>query len=144
MFSEEEKFIINMIILTFGLGFTAWQVRELKKSTHIQAYQNVLRNYIDCCNFAQFEPLYKKYFDKMNIDDKSILLFSALMNTFEMLCVQKTQKIIGDDVWNPWKNYFIELLKLDVNYQSMWNVLKDKNIYHKDIVELINKELKIS
>ena len=66
------------------------------------------------------------------------------MNTFEMLYVQKKQKIIANDVWDPWKKYFIEVLKEKEGYEDIWKTLKNKNLFHEGLIEIIDKELSIS
>lgn len=137
---ESGVLIITLVVLFLTLVVFIWQTRELKKSTQIQAYQSVLANYIGCIT-EQGEPLYKNYFKNLRVDDKDINLFAALLNTFEMLYVQKDQKIISDDVWIPWKNYFTELINGSENYKKMWEALKERKIYHQGLIEIINKEV---
>lgn len=137
---ESGVLIMTLLVLFLTLVVLIWQTSELKKSTQIQAYQSVLANYIGCIT-EQGEPLYKNYFKNLGVDDKDINLFAALLNTFEMLYVQKDQKIISDDVWIPWKNYFIELIKGSESYKKMWKALKGQKIYHQGLIEIINKEV---
>lgn len=142
--AETSPIIINictLIILAITLAVLTWEINELKKSTRVQAYQNVLSNYLACISRDSVgEPLYQIYFkDDTSVNDKDLFLFSALMNTFEMLYVQKDQ--IGNDVWDPWKKYFIELLKNKEGYKDIWEVLKSKNLYHKGLTEIVNEAL---
>ena len=143
--AETAPIIINictLIILAITLVFLTWEIKELKKSTRVQAYQNVLSNYLACISRDSVgEPLYQIYFkDDTSVNDKDLFLFSALMNTFEMLYVQKDQKILNE-VWDPWKQYFIELFKKKKEYREIWEVLKGKNLYHKGLTKIINEEL---
>lgn len=137
--------IINLIecgILIITLIILAYEIKELKKSNQAQAYQGILQNYINSIHNND-EALYKYYFAKksVKIEDRKINLFSALINTFEMLYVQKKQKIITDDVWNVWENYFIEFLKSDDTYKEMWNELEGKKIFHEGLIKIINTKV---
>lgn len=142
--------IVTLFILAITLAVLTWETRELRKSTQelrkstqVQAYQSVLSNYLACISRDRGgEPLYQIYFEGKGVKDDNLFLFSALMNTFEMLYVQKDQNIIPDDVWDPWKEYFFELLKKKKEYREIWDVLKFKNIYHKGLTKFINEELK--
>jgi hypothetical protein len=134
---------VTLIILFITLVVLIWETKELKKSTGVQAYQSVLSNYIACISRDRGgEPLYHIYLEGKSVKDDDLFLFSALMNTFEMLYIQKNKKIIQTEVWDPWKEYFIELLKRKNEYRVIWEVLKDKNLYHKGLTKIINEELK--
>lgn len=88
------------------------------------------------------EPLYDVYFkDESIVTRNDFILFSMLMNTFEMLDIQNDQKIVPNEVWDPWKRYFILLIKN--KYRHIWEVLKDENLFHEDLTKLINEELNI-
>ena len=137
---ESGVLILTLVVLILTLVALISQTNELKKSTQVQAYQNILANYIGCINELG-EPLYKNYFQNLGVSYKDINLFAALLNTFEMLYVQNNQKIITDDVWIPWKNYFIELIKGSESYKKMWKALKERKIYHQGLIEIINKEV---
>ena len=65
------------------------------------------------------------------------------MNTFEMLYIQKDQKIITNEVWDPWKKYFIEVLKKKEGYENIWETLKRKKLFHEGLIKIIDKELNI-
>lgn len=133
----------TLIVLFLTVVILALQTRALKKGTKVQAYQNVLSNYITCISRDEGgEPLYRIYFEDRRVKDDDLYLFSALINTFEMLYVQKKQGIISKKEWDPWKEYFIELLKRKNEYRDMWEVLKCKNLYHKGLTKIINEELK--
>lgn len=132
--------LIECLILILTLLFLIFEIKELKKSNQAQAYQGVLQNYINSIHENE-EVLYKNYFKNLEVNDKNINLFSSLLNTFEMLYVQKKQKIIPDDVWDVWENYFKEFLKSDDIYKEMWKELEDKKIFHDGLIEIINNKV---
>jgi hypothetical protein len=111
---------------------------ELKKSTQIQAYQNVMTNYLGCIN-QMGEPLsiihFRKEIDSGYLSEKDIISFAALMNTFEMLYIQKDEGTISVNVWDIWKNYFTQLIKTNDNYKKIFNGLKSvkPSIFHEGV-----------
>ena len=128
--------LLPSIVLIFTLIALIWQVHELKKSTRLQAHQSVLNSYMNCINECG-EPLYKIYFP--DEDENNLKLLAALLNTFEMLYVQKDRKLIDKDVWDPWEQYFIKVLRENEKYRGMWEgTLREKGIYHNGLVKIID------
>lgn len=141
---DELKLIVDtgsLMVLIITLFILIWQINELKKSTRIQAYQNVLSNYIASV-VKKGEPSYDVYFkDESVVTRDDFILFSTLMNTFEMLDIQHDQKIVPKEVWETWKTYFIFIIKN--KYRHIWELLKNEKYFHEDLTKLINDELNI-
>lgn len=143
---EELLELVTVLGLIVTLVVLIYQTIELKKSTKNQAYQNVLSNYINCIT-EKGEPLYEEIFkeelkyEKINKED--ILSFGILMNTFEMLYIQKIQKIIDDDIWDPWRHYFIKTIIIKHKYKYMWGILSRSGLYHKGLVKIVEEEVTI-
>ncbi len=88
------------------------------------------------------EPSYDVYFkDESVVTRDDFILFSTLMNTFEMLDIQHDQKIVPKEVWETWKTYFIFIIKN--KYRHIWELLKNEKYFHEDLTKLINDELNI-
>jgi hypothetical protein len=133
-----------LIVSILGFIFVIYQINLLREGISAQAHQNLLSNYYG--NFGKnglIDPLYRNYYfpDQKTRKDEEITMFILTMCTFEAVFIQREEGIISDDVWLPWKEYFIKTIKNVSFYREMWKQIRDENIYHMGLKELIDNEI---